>query len=352
MPVRVSRGDSAGLTKQGLRPHPPSFEGSIAFAAVLALASAVAVAACGQADDHDGVSPETNSPVPSTPPANASFSGDVVTTLAVPVGERMSDHFTVTDLAKSTSPVKEYSPDGASFFSITGSGLTITYDGTQRNVQPKVVSAVWAPDSQSLAVVVYDTPITSSRQELPVYMISADGSEKREIAKTTVTGAVQFLRDGTLAYQFEGELHLLDTATRNDRVAATGLETDLTDDSPYLVSPDVAAVALMHGETLSVLNFASGSVNELTTTVDLRRWGSYAWWSNDVLIYSDTGPKGLEAAPGFSPSTGRRKPKRNSCPETEGGHTPTLHPRPQEDGSCMFTGTRARLWSPGHSTRP
>jgi Tol biopolymer transport system component len=163
----------------------------------------------------------------------------------------------------------------------------VDYDSAQRNVQSKVVSAVWAPDSQSLAMVVYDTPLTTMREDLPVFMINADGSEKREIATTTVPAALQFLPDGTLAYQNGAELHLVDPATGEDQVAATGLDTQPENGLPYRLSPDGAAVALMHGTTLSVLDFASASVTELTTTVDHRRWGSYAWWSRDVLIYSD-----------------------------------------------------------------
>ena len=119
-------------------------------------------------------------------------------------------------------------------------------------------------------------PLVSEDETLPVFVIQSDGSGMRQIGETDAARRIQYVSDGEVAFQYQGDLHVVQPDTGADEVV-TQLASDPTSDSPFVFSPDGGGVCLVRGYSVSVLDRSSGIEAVLSESIDIRRWQPCAW---------------------------------------------------------------------------
>jgi len=185
---------------------------------------------------------------------------------------------TVRSLEKSPYGNAWFSPDGSAWFADATDGLAIGAmgDATARVTIPNVVSAVWGPDSRTLAITTSPGPLSSEDETLPLFVVHSDGTGLRQIGETDAARRIQYVADGEVAFQYQGDLHIVQLETGADEVV-TQLPNDPTNDIPFVFSPDGGSVCLVRGYSVSVLDRSSGIETVLSNTIDLQRWQPCAW---------------------------------------------------------------------------
>lgn len=185
---------------------------------------------------------------------------------------------TVRSLEKSPYGNAWFSPDGSAWFAHAADGLAIGAMGyaTARVTIPNVVSAVWGPDSRTLAITTSPGPLSSEDETLPLFVVHSDGTGMRQIGETDAARRIQYVADGEVAFQYQGDLHVVRPDSGADGVA-TQLPPDPTSDTPFVFSPDGESVCLVRGYSVSVLDRSSQVETVLSNTIDVRRWQPCAW---------------------------------------------------------------------------
>ncbi|MGA2285670.1 MAG: hypothetical protein ABSG55_05330 [Dehalococcoidia bacterium] len=198
----------------------------------------------------------------------------------------------VRSLEKSPYGNAWLSPDGSAWFADAADGLAIgAMDDAIASVTiPNVVSAVWGPDSRTLAITTSPGPLVSEDETLLLFVVHSDGTGMRQIGETDAARRIQYVADGEVAFQYRGDLHVVQPDTGADEVV-TQLANDPTNDTPFVFSPDGGSICLVRGASppasplsLSVLDSSSGREKKLSDAVDIRSWQPCAWSPNGAFL--------------------------------------------------------------------